>query len=125
VRRPWPTRADARLSEVGADPDYRFSLANERTFLAYLRTALALFVAGGAVLELVGITGNPRADAALGIGLMGLGVLTAAASYRRWESTERAMRLSAPLTLGPIPWLLAVLLTTLLGLALAVAVLGR
>jgi len=119
------TRADERLRKVGSDPDYRFSLANERTFLAYLRTALALFVAGGAVLELVAITGNPRADAALGIGLMGLGVLTAAASYRRWESTERAMRLSAPLTMGRIPWLLAVLLTTLLGLALVVAVLGR
>lgn len=26
----------------GRDPDYRFSLANERTFLAWIRTALAL-----------------------------------------------------------------------------------
>lgn len=30
------------LREVGHDPDYRFSLANERTFLAWIRTALAL-----------------------------------------------------------------------------------
>ena len=33
----------------GEDPDPRFSLANERTFLAWLRTGLALVVAGLAV----------------------------------------------------------------------------
>ena len=35
-----------RWYEEGEEPDYRFTLANERTFLAWLRTALAL-IAGG------------------------------------------------------------------------------
>ncbi|WP_283215114.1 DUF202 domain-containing protein [Pseudofrankia sp. DC12] len=38
---------------VGTDPDYRFSLANERTFLAWIRTALALLAGGIAVVQIV------------------------------------------------------------------------
>jgi putative membrane protein len=34
----------------GTEPDYRFTLANERTFLAWIRTALAL-LAGGVLLH--------------------------------------------------------------------------
>ncbi len=29
-----------KISRLGEAPDYRFSLANERTFLAWIRTAL-------------------------------------------------------------------------------------
>ena len=36
------------LGEVGEDPDARFTFANERTFLAWNRTALALVAAGAA-----------------------------------------------------------------------------
>ena len=39
----------ARVHEEGVTPDYRFSLANERTFLAWLRTGLALVGGGFAV----------------------------------------------------------------------------
>ena len=38
---------------VGEEPDYRFTLANERTFLAWIRTALALIAGGVALVQLV------------------------------------------------------------------------
>ena len=31
---------------VEQEPDYRFTLANERTYLAYLRTSLACYAGG-------------------------------------------------------------------------------
>ncbi len=35
-----------KISRLGEAPDYRFSLANERTFLAWVRTALGFLAAG-------------------------------------------------------------------------------
>ena len=43
----------------GTEPDPRFTLANERTFLAWIRTALAL-IAGGVALEALALTVEPR-----------------------------------------------------------------
>lgn len=39
-----------KISRLGEAPDYRFSLANERTFLAWIRTSLG-FLAGGVGLD--------------------------------------------------------------------------
>ncbi|NKQ52294.1 DUF202 domain-containing protein [Amycolatopsis sp. K13G38] len=94
-----------RWYEEGEEPDYRFTLANERTFLAWLRTALAL-VAGAVVLtQLV----PPFAVAGLRTGLAVLlavtGTVLAALSYRRWAQVQRAMRRGRPL---PMDWLPAV-----------------
>ncbi|EDX36625.1 MULTISPECIES: YidH family protein [Shigella] len=41
-----------KISRLGEAPDYRFSLANERTFLAWIRTALGFLAAGGAPIKL-------------------------------------------------------------------------
>jgi putative membrane protein len=90
---------------VGDEPDYRFTLANERTFLAWIRTALAL-VAGG--LATVGLLDQFPGQDALGIGLLGLAFLTAASAYRRWALAERSMRLHAPLPSSRLPMLMAV-----------------
>ena len=79
-------RTRHRLSEVGDEPDPRFTLANERTFLAWTRTALGLLVTGLAVAELV--IGVPLVLTASVIGVM---------SYLRWRALERALRLSRPL----------------------------
>ena len=46
------TREDGRAAPE-FEPDYRFTLANERTFLAWERTALGLLAAAVAVVQLV------------------------------------------------------------------------
>jgi putative membrane protein len=90
---------------VGDDPDYRFTLANERTFLAWIRTALAL-AAGG--LAVVAVLDEFPGEEVLGVTLLVIGFLTAAASYRRWALNERAMRLDESLPHSRLPLLLAV-----------------
>lgn len=88
----WP----ARVYAEGEEPDYRFSLANERTFLAWLRTTLALIAAGVAVDVLdLGVGGSvARGLSAL---LLGLGVLCPVLAFWRWAASERAMRRDEPL----------------------------
>lgn len=90
---------------TGHEPDYRFSFANERTFLAWIRTALALTAGGLGVIQLLPpfVGRDP-----LGILLLVLGFLTAATSYRRWAANERALRLDAPLPASRLPRILAV-----------------
>ncbi len=90
---------------VGKDPDYRFTLANERTFLAWIRTALAL-AAGG--LAAVTILEDFPGEEVLGIGLLALSFLTAASSYRRWALNEQAIRLDQPLPPSRLPMLIAI-----------------
>jgi len=90
---------------VGTEPDYRFTLANERTFLAWIRTALALVAGGLAAVSLLdGFWGGE----ALGILLLVLSFATAASAYRRWASNERSMRLNEPLPTSRLPMMMAV-----------------
>lgn len=93
------------LREVGESPDYRFTLANERTFLAWVRTSLALMASGVAVVQFV-----PGLDAvrhALGFVLVALGGVVAAVAYNHWERNERAMRLGEQLPHSPVPRIVA------------------
>ena len=76
----------------GKDPDYRFSLANERTFLAWIRTALAL-LAGGVVLEqFAAKLAAPQVLLALAIALALLSAVLCAGAYARGRANEIAMR---------------------------------
>lgn len=87
----------SRLLAEGESPDPRFSFANERTFLAWIRTALAL-LAGGIGLEafLAGqLPDVPRR--ALASLLIVLGGVLAVTAFTRWLASERAMRLGRPL----------------------------
>jgi putative membrane protein len=78
------------------EPDYRFTLANERTFLAYIRTALGLDAAGLGSSQLVHAdAAHLRVATAALLVVLGIGV--AVLGYRRWLVTERAMRLGEPL----------------------------
>lgn len=79
------------------EPDYRFTLANERTFLAYIRTALALDAAGLAVAQFVRGSGREGLSVGLGALLTLLGALVAVISYLRWAANRRAMRSGEPL----------------------------
>jgi putative membrane protein len=83
----------SRLHEEGEDPDYRFSLANERTFLAWIRTALALLAGGIGLLQLASDVGSRAERLAPALVLILLGTALAAMSHRRWFNAERAMRL--------------------------------
>lgn len=81
---------------VERDPDYRFTLANERTFLAYVRTALGLDAAGLAATQFL----HPSAAhlrLTIALVLIGLGIAVAVLGYRRWAATEQAMRRNLPL----------------------------
>ncbi|WP_433477828.1 YidH family protein [Spirillospora sp. CA-142024] len=93
-----------RLLAEGSDPDPRFSLANERTFLAWIRTALAL-IAGGIGLALAGDLVQPALRNGLAVGFAATGALVAAFAFRRWLRTERALRRAEtlpPPALAPI-----------------------
>ena len=96
--RPNWFRDDPR--QFGSDPDYRFTLANERTFLAWLRTALALAAAGLAAMHLLP---DAFGSEMLGLLLLALGFVTAATAYRRWFRAEVAMRLGDPLPASRLP----------------------
>ncbi len=88
-----------RLYQVGEAPDARFSMANERTFLAWTRTALALFAAGVGLEALdVPVLANLRLATA--ILFCGLGVTAAISGLVGWYRAERALRLGIPLP-GP------------------------
>lgn len=110
-------RPDWQLA--GKEPDYRFTLANERTFLAWIRTALAV-LASGVLLEQFAPRIQPKlALAAVALAL--LAAMLAGCAYFRWRDNEIAMRHAGPLpaTVG-IPLLgvaigcIAIFLTALL-----------
>ncbi|MCI2416712.1 DUF202 domain-containing protein [Saccharopolyspora sp. K220] len=99
----WPQR----LYRDGSEPDPRFTLANERTFLAWIRTALALMAGGVGVEALNAATGHPSPlRTALAVLLLLSGVLCSASAFSRWMVTERALRRGRPL---PAPRLAPVL----------------
>jgi putative membrane protein len=112
------------LHEVGTDPDVRFSYANERTFLAWNRTALALIAAGLAVTTLLPQLDVEFGRRIIGVPLIALGAVLAWASYRRWEDNERAMRLGEALPPSNLPRVLAVGVTIAALLAAVIALFG-
>ena len=90
-----------KWQEIGQEPDYRFTLANERTFLAWIRTALAV-LAGGVVLEQFAEHMSAKNLAvAVAIGLAFLAFVLAGCAYFRWKGNEVAMRHSGPLPHSP------------------------
>lgn len=86
--------------DSGTHPDYRFTLANERTLLAWLRTGLALAAGGVAVATYAPDLGGRWGGAAIALGLVLIGLGTALAGYRRWRTNEDAIRAGRPLPEG-------------------------
>lgn len=84
-------RFPRRVYGAGDDPDPRFSLANERTFLAWIRTALAL-IASGVALEALDLPLLPGLRLAASLILLALGVMVPVLGWLTWASVERAMR---------------------------------
>lgn len=111
----------ASESPAETEPDYRFTLANERTFLAWQRTALGLLAAAVAVIRLVPSLSIPDLRHVFGAVLTVLAILTAGAGLRRWHDVNRAMRRGLPLPPHRAPLFLALGLV-LLGLLVLVLV---
>lgn len=110
-------RRPRRVYGVGEEPDPRFSLANERTLLAWLRTGLALVVAGVALVALADLFDTQRLfETTAALAFLG-GGLAAVLGYLRWARIERALRLHQPL---PAAHAALVVLGTVLGIALIV-----
>jgi putative membrane protein len=110
--------------EIGEEPDPRFSYANERTFLAWNRTALALISVGLAVTNLLPPFNVPFGRRLIGLPLIALGAFIALASLREWTSNQRAMRRGEPLPVARLPLLVSVVIGVVAVVALVVAALG-
>lgn len=107
-----------RWWQTGTRPDYRFSLANERTFLAWIRTALALIAGAVGIDQFASHLGSPLTRLSLALVLFCAGGALAASAYTRWARAERAMRHEADLPRSLLLPALATL-TALLATALA------
>ena len=91
-----PPRRPHSVYDVGQEPDPRFSLANERTFLAWIRTSLAI-VAGAVALHSLKVPDTVWVRQVLVVLLLAVASLVAVTASTRWARTERAMRLHEPM----------------------------
>ena len=108
-------------ADDGTEPDPRFTFANERTFLAWSRTALALVVAGLGVVQLLPpFPGVPWGRHALGVPLIVFGAVVAVVAYGEWVKNQRALRRGQPLPRSVMPRLLTVVITVLAVIAAGV-----
>ena len=96
-------------TQDGIEPDARFTFANERTFLAWNRTALGLVVGGLAIAQLLPpFPGVPWGRHLLAVPLISLGAILSVAAYREWRRNQRALRLGQPLPHSSLPRILVV-----------------
>ncbi|MCU1673003.1 MAG: hypothetical protein JWN77_1116 [Frankiales bacterium] len=97
------------------------SLAAERTYLAYVRTALALLAAGVAVATALPDAGAVELRRAMGLLMVLAGAAVAAAARSRYRVVDGAMRRGEPLPQGRVMLpLTACLLLSAVGACLVV-----
>jgi putative membrane protein len=102
------------------EPDARYTFANERTFLAWTRTALAFILAGLGIVQLLPpFPGVPWGRHLLGVPLIVLGAAIAVVGYWQWAGNQKALRRGEPVRQSPLPRLLAAAIG---GLAIVTAV---
>jgi putative membrane protein len=101
---------DSTSTADTTEPDARFLLANERTLLAWVRTALTLQAAGIGVLQFVT---RVEAREGIGLGLLTLGAVTGLVGYRRYRNADRALRRGQLPPAGIAPQLVALAVVAL------------
>jgi putative membrane protein len=107
------------------EPDVRFTYANERTFLAWNRTSLALIATGVAATQLLPEFQVSWGRRVLGLPLIALGAIIAITSLLNWRANERAMRRGEPLPRSVMPFVLCLGIVVVGLLAIVVAALGK
>jgi putative membrane protein len=117
------TRFPRRVFQAGNEPDPRFTLANERTFLAWIRTSLAL-IAAGVALEALALPLQTGLRLAASIILLVLGLAVPPLAWITWGSVERALRHATPLPSSKVALPLAIGISTV-GILLIAGVLLR
>ena len=123
LRRAWP--GNREKADDGTEPDARFTMANERTFLAWSRTALALVVGGLAIAQLLPpFPGVPWGRRLLALPLILLGSAVSAISYFEWAGNQRALRHAEPLGRSILPKVLAFAIAIIALAAAALAMLS-
>lgn len=111
-------RPSMKWWQRGTRPDYRFSLANERTFLAWIRTSLALIAGAVGIDQFASHLGSTQLRLGLALILFCAGGILGGIAYPRWARAEQAMRHDADLPLSSLLPFLAVFTATLaVGLA--------
>lgn len=89
------------------EPDYRFTLANERTFLSWVRTSLALIGGGVAIARFLTDSGPDGLAVVAGVALVVFGAVASILAYRRWQQTDTAIRADRPIPTSAMPMVLA------------------
>jgi putative membrane protein len=97
-----------KVETVGERPDYRFSLANERTFLAWIRTGLALIAGGLACAQFLPPLPIRYLREVISLALLVLGAVVALRAVDHWARIERAMRTGTELPASRFPAVLAI-----------------
>ena len=92
------------------EPDYRFTLANERTYLAYLRTSLACYAGGLSAVQFLDLGLDRWPARIIGLILVSAGLVTTFGALRRWQQNLVAMRRGEAL---PVTWLPLMLAATI------------
>jgi len=107
---------DAEGEQAPTEPDVRFSLANERTLLAYQRTTIGLL---GAAIAVAHFFGDTPIVLLLSGALLVTGAIAAIGGYQHFRHVDRAIRTGQPMTAGPAAHLLSIAMVLCLGLATA------
>ncbi|WP_433019026.1 YidH family protein [Kribbella sp. CA-294648] len=89
------------------EPDYRFTLANERTYLAYLRTSLACYAGGLSAVQFLDLGSDRWAARVIGVVLVSTGIISTVGALHRWRINLTAIRRDEPLPTTRLPLLLA------------------
>lgn len=99
---PLPGMDDTRprrprwVYQAGSEPDPRFSLANERTLLSWIRTSTGFAAAGGGLLLVRDLVGR-ELSLFLSVSAFTLSLAIVVGAVSRWAVTERALRLDRAL----------------------------
>ncbi len=117
---------DAKITHVAEieRPDERFTLASERTFLAWMRTSLGFLAGGIAMVHLVPDFSTGWVRTLLGLVLILLAVAASLVGMRRWLQVRHALERGAPMPEARELWLFAVAVSLVAGFTAVVTVIG-